>query len=364
MHDFETALHEEYEPLVRLCTYLTGNTDDADDVAQETLIEAWRNRHKLVDPSGIRPWLSAIARNCHLRWKARQSHQHALLQKTMQVPDETSTFELDLEHQEVVGLLHEALALLPDETRDLLVARFIDSLSPTEIASRLGISENNVTLRLHRGRGALKQIVRDKLPDLEAIGHDAGGTWQQTNLWCAVCGEHKLEGKLNSVVGRLYLRCPACFNRTGELFNATDGLPNVIADVSGFKTAYKRISRWAHDFYIPGLHAGRAACSSCGRPVTPSWVDKGDQTHYQVDASCQVCGGNNFTSLEGLTFALPQSQRFWQQHPRLRLLPFQHIVEVEGQPAVLVTQESVETGKRLSALFGLHSYHFLRVEET
>lgn len=365
MREFETALHSEYEPLLRFCMYLSGDLDEADDLAQETLIEAWRNRHKLVDPSGIRPWLSAIARNVYRRWRAKQSRQHQLLQKMIGSEEPASGFELDLEHQEVVHLLHQALALLPEDTRDLLVARFINSLSSTEIAARLGVSESNVNLRLHRGRGALKQIAREKLADeFEVLNRPhRGETWQKTTLWCPLCGEHMLEGKLSSLVGKLHLRCPACFQRTGTLVNATDALPDVIGEVSGFKTAYKRISRWANAFYLPGLQAGTAACSACGRPVTPTWVDAGDQTHYMIDCSCPRCQGENNTTLEGAAFSLPESQRFWQHYPRLRLLPFQHLAEVEGQPAILITQESVETGKQLRAVFGLHSYRFLWIEE-
>jgi DNA-directed RNA polymerase specialized sigma24 family protein len=48
----EHALPAEHARLVRLCTHLTGDRDAADDLAQETLIEAWRQQHKLVDPQG------------------------------------------------------------------------------------------------------------------------------------------------------------------------------------------------------------------------------------------------------------------------------------------------------------------------
>ena len=195
------------------------------------------------------------------------------------------------------------------------------------------------------------------------MGSDSAGVWQETSLWCPVCGKYKMEGKLNSVVGKLYLRCQSCFKETGDLFNATDTLPQVIGEVNGFKPAFNRISRWANDFYLPGLRAGVTACSSCGRPVKTTWVDSGDHTHYKIDASCQQCACMNYTTLDGAAFSLPESQRFWQQYPRLRQLPLQHIAEVEGQPGILIIQESVETGKQLQCLFGLHSYHFLSIEE-
>jgi predicted RNA polymerase sigma factor len=59
----EHMLHAEHARLVRLCAYLTGDRDAADDLAQETLIKAWRHRHKLTDPDGPSAGLNAIARN-------------------------------------------------------------------------------------------------------------------------------------------------------------------------------------------------------------------------------------------------------------------------------------------------------------
>src|SRR5579883_1914171 len=54
--------------LVRYCARLSGQPESAEDMAQETLIEAWRNRHKLSDPTGRLPWLAAIARHA-ARWR-------------------------------------------------------------------------------------------------------------------------------------------------------------------------------------------------------------------------------------------------------------------------------------------------------
>ena len=64
----EAALAGERARLVRLCAQLTGDTQAAEDLAQETLVEAWRCLAKLRTPDGLAPWLTAIARNVCLRW--------------------------------------------------------------------------------------------------------------------------------------------------------------------------------------------------------------------------------------------------------------------------------------------------------
>ena len=63
----ETTLAGEWSRLVRLCTQLSGSSEAAEDLAQETLYEAWRHRDHLDDPQGQARWHTAIARNVCLR---------------------------------------------------------------------------------------------------------------------------------------------------------------------------------------------------------------------------------------------------------------------------------------------------------
>lgn len=63
------ALALERPRLVRLCASLTDDPASAEDLAQETLIQAWRIWSRLNDPAALSPWLAAIARNVCLRWR-------------------------------------------------------------------------------------------------------------------------------------------------------------------------------------------------------------------------------------------------------------------------------------------------------
>ena len=56
--------------LARYCAYHSGDRNAAEDLAQETLVEAWRNHHKLRDLDKSKPWLAAIARNICQRWRS------------------------------------------------------------------------------------------------------------------------------------------------------------------------------------------------------------------------------------------------------------------------------------------------------
>src|SRR4029450_13847686 len=75
----EGALPSEWPRLVRLCAHFTGDRDAAEDLAQETLIEAWRQQDRVYDWQGYSSWLSAIARNLSLRWIRQHRHEQGRL---------------------------------------------------------------------------------------------------------------------------------------------------------------------------------------------------------------------------------------------------------------------------------------------
>src|SRR5919202_6723625 len=72
MDGLETELERDRARVVRLCASLTGDWDAAEDLAQETLLVAWRNLHKLYAPELRFKWLSGIARNVCRAWMQRQ----------------------------------------------------------------------------------------------------------------------------------------------------------------------------------------------------------------------------------------------------------------------------------------------------
>jgi RNA polymerase sigma factor (sigma-70 family) len=133
--------------LVRLCTRLTGNIDVAEDLVQETLLEAWRNSYKLHDPEGRGRWLSAIARNVCRRWAHEQGRALPRLARldesgdcgdnNDEQPTDDFDLEVELERHELAELLDRALGLLPAATRQALVARNVHASPHAEIAARM-----------------------------------------------------------------------------------------------------------------------------------------------------------------------------------------------------------------------------------
>ncbi|MBA3310894.1 MAG: RNA polymerase sigma factor [Nocardioidaceae bacterium] len=187
----------ERHRLVRLCGAISGDWDAAEDLAQETLLEAWRSADKLLDEAGAERWLAAIARNVCLRWARRRGRDVALLARVdaaMEAsvsPFDEADVEVELERTELIDLLDRALALLPPTTRDVLVDRYVHESPHAEIAARLGISADAVSMRLSRGKIVLRRLFQSQLRE-EAVAFglvdESDRNWRETRVWCVDCG--------------------------------------------------------------------------------------------------------------------------------------------------------------------------------
>jgi RNA polymerase sigma-70 factor (ECF subfamily) len=129
-----------------------SNPSEAEDIAQDALLRAWRRRSTLREADRRNQWLATIVRNEAFR-------QHARVR-----PDPTATIETyeGAEDAQVLATvekadLHAALKRLTDRDRRLLEMRYDEDLTQSTIAQRLGIPEGTVKVRLHRARDKLRQ---------------------------------------------------------------------------------------------------------------------------------------------------------------------------------------------------------------
>jgi RNA polymerase sigma factor (sigma-70 family) len=148
----------------------SASREDALDVVAETFATAWRRRADLpVDPDEIRPWLFGIARRC-LANTVRGSNRAARLGERLAAAfDETGAVVPDpaASHGED-GRVHEALALLSPDDRELVTLIAWEGLTPAEAAEVLGIPAGTARVRLHRARPRLRAALSIQNPDQEA----------------------------------------------------------------------------------------------------------------------------------------------------------------------------------------------------
>src|SRR4051812_7439122 len=130
-----------------------SNPSEAEDIAQDALLRAWRRRSTLRDADRRNQWLAAIVRNEAFR-------QHARVR-----PSPTATIEFREGEEDARGVaagglagLHAALQALSDRDRQLLEMRYEEDLTQATIARRLGVPEGTVKVRLHRARAKLRLL--------------------------------------------------------------------------------------------------------------------------------------------------------------------------------------------------------------
>lgn len=160
------ALLSRYHPKVlnfglRVC----GNADDADDVAQDSLLAMARSVARFRGDSSLSTWFFTVARRFCLKRRRRSRF----------APDREESWEALAERgpEPEVGLaaapeqalildetrqaLEEAIASLDPPHRDVLLLRDVEGLSNQEVADRLGIRIEAVKSRLHRSRRAVRE---------------------------------------------------------------------------------------------------------------------------------------------------------------------------------------------------------------
>ncbi len=154
-------LHDEHAgALWAFCLHLTGNDRaHAEDVAQETLLRAWRNAAVLEESRGsVRSWLFTVARNIVIdEWRSKRTRKEILtdeIGELSRVEDRTD----ELLQSWVVA---EALTQLSQEHRAVLLECYYRGRSVADAARRLGVPEGTVKSRTHYALRALRLSLEE-----------------------------------------------------------------------------------------------------------------------------------------------------------------------------------------------------------
>jgi RNA polymerase sigma-70 factor (ECF subfamily) len=161
------ALLEEYVPRVyRFAVRLTGDPHQAEDLAQETFLRAWRHRNRLQDRQAARVWLFKIAVNLwrdRLRRGQRGPKQADRpvddCQSAQVPPDQAVTDQEDLQRT------LRTLDSLPSRQREVLYLHACEELSLAQIADVLDIRTEAVKASLSLARKRMRQKLRDICQD-------------------------------------------------------------------------------------------------------------------------------------------------------------------------------------------------------
>ncbi len=173
---FEPFVEILHNKIFQYSFLMCGHREDAEEVSQETLMNAFQNFATLREAENVRAWIFRIARNvCYLRRRKsvfapeRELSLDELMpafndktgHRKLEIADWSALPEQKFADSEMRGLLHKAIATLPDLYKSVLLMRDIEEMTTAETAEVLEVTEDTVKTRLHRARVA----VRNKLDE-------------------------------------------------------------------------------------------------------------------------------------------------------------------------------------------------------
>lgn len=167
---FAQLMRDNEKRIYNLTLRMTGNPEDAMDLAQEAFLNAWRGLKFFKGDSAFSTWVYRLASNAcidHLRRKKRRQDIDLPMPADEEddsqpdIPDERFQPEQELERQELRRAVADGLEQLSDEHRQVLVMREINGLSYQEIADVLDLEAGTVKSRIARARNSLRKILQE-----------------------------------------------------------------------------------------------------------------------------------------------------------------------------------------------------------
>lgn len=164
-----SEIHNTYRgPIYRYLTRMIG-TDEAEDLTQEVFIKVHRNIQSVKKESSITGWIYRIATNAaidRIRSLSRKSvssfitEEELLAEDQSEWTDKVLSLEQQLIEKEMNDCIRNYISSLPENYRSVLVLSELEVLKNHEIADILGLTLENVKIRLHRARAKLKKVLQ------------------------------------------------------------------------------------------------------------------------------------------------------------------------------------------------------------
>lgn len=162
---WETLIRQNQEAVFRLAYLILGDPADADDIAQETFIRAYRALDHFDTTRAARPWLLSIAANLARNRLRSVGRYVAALQRFLRADPDALAPAAAPEASDS-QLLWLAVRRLNDADQEIIYLRYFSEMSEVETAEALQIAAGTVKSRTHRALGRLRAVVEKEFPSL------------------------------------------------------------------------------------------------------------------------------------------------------------------------------------------------------
>ncbi len=145
------------DAIFRYCYFKVGDREVAKDITQDVFIKIWEYLAKGEDIENMKAYLYKVAHNAVIDfWRKSKSIPDSNLSPLVFENAEASEkTELQAEYSVFLSMLKK----ISEEDRDLIVMRYVEDMTPGEIAQILGVRENTVSVRISRAVSRLRDIA-------------------------------------------------------------------------------------------------------------------------------------------------------------------------------------------------------------
>ena len=162
-HKFEEIFSKESDSIFRFCLIRVSNREQALDITQETFLRLWQSLLQDKEILNNRAFLFTVARRLIIDWyrKKKSISLEGIMNNDNQDgfdPSDEMTTVGNLEIKAEGRFLLNKINKLPPSYQQPVYLRFVEDLSPPEIAEILGISTNAASVRINRGLDELRKI--------------------------------------------------------------------------------------------------------------------------------------------------------------------------------------------------------------
>jgi RNA polymerase sigma-70 factor (ECF subfamily) len=161
--DFSRLYKAHLRDVYSYAYYRVGNHHDAEDLTEQTFLQAYRHFERAQRESQgrpLRPWLIRIAHNLAANYYRDRSRRPQTAIEDADSLATTHTTEALVQDRDDLARILECVQLLPDDRREALIMRFALGMDNREIARALGRTDGATKVLLHRAIRQLEELVK------------------------------------------------------------------------------------------------------------------------------------------------------------------------------------------------------------
>jgi RNA polymerase sigma-70 factor, ECF subfamily len=166
--DFTELYRAHLRDVYSYAYYRIGNHHDAEDLTEQTFLQAYRHFERAQRESNgrpLRPWLIRITHNLAANYYRDRSRRPQTQLEDASVISTPHPTEKLVEGREEVHEVLEGVSNLPDDRREALIMRFALDMDNREIARALGRSEGATKVLIHRAIKQLEESLKEAAPN-------------------------------------------------------------------------------------------------------------------------------------------------------------------------------------------------------